>query len=156
MAQKITPSKIVKHARELIIKGIESGENSFVIFDVDGALERLDHYRCQLKSFFPNSSIAYSYKSNNLAQWCQIISGKGLYAEVCSVDEMNLAKRDGFKRIVFDGPLKKTSELLKAIEIGALIEVDNIDECKRLNELCKLHKLTCRIHLRLSHYYDDN
>ncbi|HCU1401628.1 TPA: GNAT family N-acetyltransferase, partial [Escherichia coli] len=127
MAQKITPSKIVKHARELIIKGIESGENSFVIFDVDGALERLDHYRCQLKSFFPNSSIAYSYKSNNLAQWCQIISGKGLYAEVCSVDEMNLAKRDGFKRIVFDGPLKKTSELLKAIEIGALIEVDNID-----------------------------
>ncbi|MFV8147849.1 GNAT family N-acetyltransferase, partial [Enterobacter cloacae complex sp.6722787] len=92
----------------------------------------MDHYRCQLKSFFPNSSIAYSYKSNNLAQWCQIISGKGLYAEVCSVDEMNLAKRDGFKRIVFDGPLKKTSELLKAIEIGALIEVDNIDECKRL------------------------
>lgn len=156
MAQKITPSKIVKHARELIIKGIESGDNSFVIFDVDGALERLEHYRCQLKSFFPNSSIAYSYKSNNLAQWCQIISGKGLYAEVCSVDEMNLAKRDGFKRIVFDGPLKKTSELLKAIEIGALIEVDNIDECKRLNELCKLHKLTCRIHLRLSHYYDDN
>ncbi|EJV7348332.1 GNAT family N-acetyltransferase, partial [Salmonella enterica subsp. enterica serovar Infantis] len=139
MAQKITPSKIVKHARELIIKGIESGDNSFVIFDVDGALERLEHYRCQLKSFFPNSSIAYSYKSNNLAQWCQIISGKGLYAEVCSVDEMNLAKRDGFNRIVFDGPLKKTSELLKAIEIGALIEVDNIDECKRLNELCKLH-----------------
>lgn len=78
MAQKITPSKIVKHARELIIKGIESGDNSFVIFDVDGALERLEHYRCQLKSFFPNSSIAYSYKSNNLAQWCQIISGKGL------------------------------------------------------------------------------
>ncbi|ENX5029288.1 hypothetical protein ACFPQK_004730, partial [Escherichia coli] len=61
-----------------------------------------------------------------------------LYAEVCSVDEMNLAKRDGFNRIVFDGPLKKTSELLKAIEIGALIEVDNIDECKRLNELWKV------------------
>lgn len=55
MAQKITPSKIVKHARELIIKGIESGDNSFVIFDVDGALERLEHYRCQLKSFSPTA-----------------------------------------------------------------------------------------------------
>lgn len=156
MAQKMTPLKIIKHAKELIDKGIESGDNSFVIFDVDDALKRLENYELQLKKIFPKSSIAYSYKSNNLAQWCQIISNHVLYAEVCSIDEMKLARNDGFKRIIFDGPLKMTAELLKAIELGAFVEIDNFNEYERIVELCQQYKLTCCVHVRLSHYYDDN
>lgn len=156
MAQKITPPQIIKHAKKLIDSGIESGEHPFMIFDIDAALERLDSYLSQLKKSFSRCSIAYSYKSNNLAQWCQAISERGLYAEVCSLDEMRLADKDGFKSIVFDGPLKLSSELEKAIELGALVEIDNIDECERLDALCKNKGLQCKVHVRLSHFYDDN
>jgi len=156
MAQKITPYKIIKHAKELIDTGKESGEFPFMIFDIDAALERLDCYLSQLKENFSRYSIAYSYKSNNLAQWCQVVSERGFHAEVCSADEMRLAQIDGFKSIVFDGPLKLSSELIKAIEVGALVEIDNVDECKRLEEICQNKGLQCKIHIRLSHFYDDN
>lgn len=156
MAQKMIPASIVNYAKELTNSGIESGAYPFIIFDIDAATERLRQYLSDISCVFKKYSVAYSYKSNNLAQWCQTLSSLGLKAEVCSSDEFKLAHQDGFREFIFDGPLKLSEELELAVDNNVLIEIDNADECIRLEKICQKKGLKCKVHVRLSHYYDEN
>lgn len=67
----------------------------------------------------------------------KIIHNEGAWAEVASGFEYELARRIGVpgKSIVFNGPYKKKEELEKAIEDGALINIDNESELKLLEEV---------------------
>lgn len=156
MAQKITPPSVIKQINNLIDSGIESGNDPFMIFDIDSAIERVDRYSSDLLKVFEKSTIAYSYKSNHLSRWCQLLCAKGGAAEVCSSDELQLALKDGFKNIFFDGPLKTYKELSLAIENNVIIDIDNIDELLNVRKICEEKKKVAKIKIRLSHYYDDN
>lgn len=90
-----------------------------------------------LNQYYPNSSIAYSVKTNFLPGILKVFLEIGALAEAVSGFEYWLAKRVGFSEnsIIFNGPDKKTSEIEAAIHGGATLNVDNYHELERLGAI---------------------
>ena len=102
-------------------------------------IEKYQYVEKIIKKAYPNSQIAYSFKTNYLPGICQIFKNLGAMAEVVSSFEYNLAKKLGYKggEIIFNGPYKKDEELKLAIQDGALVNIDNFDELKRMKKIVK-------------------
>lgn len=117
-----------------------------------------DKYRHNLNSFldafknrYPRVIAGYSFKTNYLPELCRIAKGEGAFAEVVSEMELELAIKLGFRNIIFNGPIKKKSTLLKAIEYHAVI---NLDAEYEVETVCALKAecpdLQMRIGLRVN------
>ncbi len=158
MAQKIITDAIRQAVKKLIASQWLSSDDPFLLFDLESALQKALRFKTSAATCFSQPEIAYSYKSNSLAMWCQALSKQGFSAEVASMDEMRLALQDGFSpdHIIFDGPLKQDAELRFAVEQGIRIQIDNAEEVTRLHTICRECQIPCAIYVRLSHFYDDN
>lgn len=86
---------------------------------------------------FSNTIIGYSFKTNNLPRVIQHAKERGLYAEVVSSDEYNLAKALGYtpSQIIFNGPVKGKVEFFEAVTNGAIVNVDSHRELEWLKEM---------------------
>ena len=95
--------------------------------------------RDAFRSRYPNTSFAWSYKTNYLNAVCRILRQEGWLAEVVSDFEYQKARKLGFsgRDIVFNGPHKPRSILERAISERALIQIDNWDELNLVETLAK-------------------
>jgi diaminopimelate decarboxylase len=95
--------------------------------------------RDAFRSRYPNTSFAWSYKTNYLNAVCRILRQEGWLAEVVSDFEYQKARKLGFagRDIVFNGPHKPRSILERAISERALIQIDNWDELNLIEKLAK-------------------
>ena len=124
-----------------------------------------DRYRRNVSSFmaaftkrYPKIIAGYSFKTNYVPALCDIARTMGVYAEVVSEMELDLAIQLGFENIIFNGPIKKESTLLKAIDHHAII---NLDAEYEVDTVCRLKQenpdLPMRIGLRVNvHLVDEN
>ena len=61
---------------------------------------------------------------------------------------LRIAKR---KKIIFNGPYKNKDSIIKAIENGVIIHIDNIDELVVINDFLKHRKdLRCNVGIRIN------
>lgn len=111
--------------------------DSFYIVD-------LNKFRCNYRSFlfsfkkrYSNVNIGYSYKTNYMPSLCTIVREEGGYAEVVSDLEYAIARESGVKgeQIIFNGPVKERAVLVKAINEGALINIDSMYEFQLLKKI---------------------
>jgi len=79
---------------------------------------------------YPNVSFGWSYKTNYLKAICGVMHDEGSIAEVVSKMEYQKAKALGMAgdEIVFNGPNKPIDILETAMDDGAMVNVDNLDE----------------------------
>ncbi|MBO4806639.1 MAG: alanine racemase [Paludibacteraceae bacterium] len=86
---------------------------------------------------YPNVQFAWSYKTNYLDGICQLFHDEGSWAEVVSGFEFDKALQNGVpgSQILFNGPSKSKADLLKAVQKGAFIHIDNLDELYLLSEV---------------------
>ena len=79
---------------------------------------------------YPNVTFGWSYKTNYLDAVCAIMHHEGAIAEVVSEMEYAKARALGVpgERIIFNGPYKPLPALAKAVQEGAMIHVDHLDE----------------------------
>lgn len=114
----------------------EFGSPLFVFseHDIRDKARRLRH---AFTSRYPDTSFAWSYKTNYLNAVCQIFRQEGWIAEVVSDFEYEKARNLGFAgdEIVFNGPDKPRAILETAIREGAIVHVDNWDELGTLENL---------------------
>jgi len=68
--------------------------------------------------------VGYSFKTNYVPALCLRAKQLGCYAEVVSDMEMDLAMSLGFENIIFNGPIKRDGALVRAIQVGAIINID--------------------------------
>lgn len=90
-----------------------------------------------LEKKFRNSIVGYSVKTNSVPK-CMMLAGElGVYAEVVSHDEYELALLCGFKKnhIVYNGPMKSKETFLEAIENGAIVNIETKRELDWLYDL---------------------
>ncbi len=101
---------------------------------------------------YPKTRVAYAYKANSLISVLEIVHKEGAWAEVASGYEYDIAKKMGVpgKKIVFNGPYKRREELSRAIEEGALINVDNTNELELISEIASKHEKTIDIGIRIN------
>lgn len=92
-------------------------------------------------------SIAYSFKTNNISYVCRTFKDFGALAEVVSGAEYTFAKSLGYKKreIVFNGPLKDSEAITKALKEGALVNIDNTEELKTVSKIAKNKKVNIGI-----------
>jgi diaminopimelate decarboxylase len=103
---------------------------------------------------YPDVQFAWSYKTNYLNAICRVFHQEGSIAEVVSGFEYEKARRNGVEgsKIIFNGPHKERADLERAVNEGAMIQVDNIDELLLLAEIVRDRRepvpIALRVHLQ--------
>jgi diaminopimelate decarboxylase len=93
--------------------------------------------RDAFSSRYPHVVQAWSYKTNYLRAICAVFHDEGALAEVVSAFEYEKARALGVpgSQIVFNGPHKPLPALRRAVEEGAQIHIDHLDEVHDLEHL---------------------
>jgi len=126
-----------------ILEEIEKNEGpSFYIADLDKFRENFKKLLSTFKKYYPNTNIAYSYKTNYLPQFCKIIKEEGGFAEVVSGMEMKLALKVGnkYNQILFNGPVKEIEYVEELLINGGIVNIDSIYELKKIIDIANKNK----------------
>ena len=96
------------------------------------------------KEYYDSVNIAYSFKTNYIPNFLNIVKNKKGYAEVVSIMELELALKIGFlpQNIFFNGPLNVFEELesqnlkikFKKLSVKNIIKIDS----SQINFKCKI------------------
>jgi diaminopimelate decarboxylase len=117
------------------------------VTDLDAAAARLHAYRAA----FPGALIAYAVKANPDPMLLRRLVAEGAGCEVVTVVELALARRAGCpaERIVMNGVGKRDEEIHLALEAGALVNVESLDELAAVLRIAAGHEAP-HIGLRLN------
>lgn len=97
----------------------------FYLMDEEMYIKNITAFQEAFSRKYDKLIIGYSFKTNYVPALCKIAKEAGCYAEVVSEMEYSLAKRIGFDKIIFNGPIKKTVSLKKALADKAIINIDS-------------------------------
>ncbi len=104
------------------------------IVDLDAARAALDGLSEAFRAHWPETTVAYSYKTNRLVALLAVMAEDGAGADVVCEAEYLLAREviglDG-ANIIVNGPAKSARLLDMAGDDGALVVVDTADELDR-------------------------
>lgn len=126
----------------------------FYLFDEEGFVNNYRKLEDTFKKVYPNYRISYSYKTNYTPFICQLVKSLGGYAEVVSDMEYTLAKKLGYanSQIVYNGP-SKGDEMYEHLESHGILNLDSLDEAKRVVAYCKVHaekQYTCGVRINMN------
>ncbi len=112
---------------EDIIK--EYGTPVYILFE-DKIRERARYVKEKAKSIIKNIKVAYSYKANNFREVCRVFHEENLLSEVVTLHELGIAEDLGVpgESIIFNGPKKDERGIARAMEMGALLNIDSLEE----------------------------
>jgi diaminopimelate decarboxylase len=93
--------------------------------------------RKAFKAVYPDTTFAWSYKTNYLTAVCNIFHQEGWIAEVVSDFEYRKAEQAGIagRDIIYNGPHKSRASLEHALRQGALVQIDNWDELGLIEQI---------------------
>lgn len=109
------------------------------------------------RSRYPETVVAYSYKTNYVSGICAILHQEGAWAEVVSGFEMEHARALGMPgpQIIYNGPHKPFECLLEAAHQRVRVNVDNLEELSDLEEVAKRLKHPVKIGIRVNMRLND-
>lgn len=118
---------------------VESFGSPLFVFSERALRAKAKSQREAFRSRYPDTSFAWSFKTNYLDAICQILREEEWIAEVVSDFEYQKARKLGFegKDIVFNGPYKPRPILERAVAEGAMIQIDNWDELSVIEDLVR-------------------
>ena len=112
-----------------------------------------------LDMYWPNYKIGYSFKTNSLPWIVEYMKDFGVYAEVVSKDEYEVAKKLKFEnKVIYNGPVKSKETFCEAVEKGCIInidskrEVDWLIEWKKNNPEKSINSIGIRVNFDLERY----
>jgi diaminopimelate decarboxylase len=106
----------------------------FYILDLEQFNRNYQNFLAAFQSIYPNSQIAYSYKTNYTPRLCQLTEQMHGYAEVVSGMEYDLALKIGVapERIIFNGPYKQAHDIERALLNHSIVNIDSTYEVKHI------------------------
>ena len=113
-----------------------------------------ESYRELHKAFsnrYPDVQLAWSYKTNYLKAICAVFHQEGAIAEVVSDFEYEKARAMGIpgSDIIFNGPYKQPEALERAMDEGAKIQIDNMDELLSLIHIAEQKQQQINVAIRI-------
>ncbi|WP_164841789.1 diaminopimelate decarboxylase family protein [Sinorhizobium meliloti] len=114
----------------------DTHETPLFVYDEAYFTERIRDFFAVWKRHFSGGEVYLSYKTNYMPRLCRIAHEIGLGADVVSGYELEHAiKLKATDRAVFNGPLKRVTELRRAAIAGVGINVDLKEELVALQHL---------------------
>lgn len=110
------------------------------------------------RKFYPETYIAYSYKTNYTPRLCRMVDDMGGYAEVVSDMELEIARRIGvpYSKVHFNGPVKNFEAVREVILGGGIVNLDDYVEVPAITELAAQHPdMTINVGLRCNFQIND-
>ncbi len=110
------------------------------------------------RSYYPQTYIAYSYKTNYIPRLCKLVDELGGYAEIVSDMEYEITKRLGIatSKIHFNGPYKKPETIREIILGGGTVNLDDYAEVADIKALANAYpEKTINIGLRCNFTIND-
>ena len=143
---------------QLIRRLDDSYGTPFYIMDPDKYRQNINGFINAFKRKYDKIIAGYSFKTNYVPALCNIAKDEGCFAEVVSDMEYALAKKLGFNKIIFNGPIKRAAVLTQAIEDEAIINLDSEYEVDAVCNYKEQHpsiglKVGMRININLT---DEN
>jgi diaminopimelate decarboxylase len=131
----------------LLAEAAERWGTPLYVTDLDLAAERLRAY----VDAFPGALIAYAVKANPDPHLLRRLVAEGAGCEVVTAVELALARRAGCppERLVMNGVGKRDEEVHLALEAGALVNAESLDELVALIRIAAGHDAP-RVGLRLN------
>lgn len=114
---------------------------------LDEGMEKLHQ---AIAHYWPNTIIAYSFKTNSLPWVLAYMKEQGIYAEVVSEDEYELAEQIGFQKIIYNGPVKGKESFLRACKNGHVINLDAWRELEWLREAASKSIKSIKVGIRVN------
>ncbi len=123
----------------------------------DALRKNIRGFLSAFRSRYPETAVAYSYKTNYVSGICAILHQEGAWAEVVSGFEMEHARALGVAgpRIVYNGPCKPFEHLLDAARQGVRVNVDNLEELSDLEEVARQLRRPVKIGIRVNMRLND-
>lgn len=152
---KLLEKKNIRH-RCLMERINYSSDLSTPCFVIDKKefLQSIVGFQMALHSYFSNTIVGYSVKTNSLPFCLKVAKQLDTFAEVVSYDEYELAKRCGYEinKIIYNGPMKTKETFLEAITNGAFVNIETKRELEWLHELPseKSFKIGIRLNINIS------
>lgn len=105
-------------------------ETPYFLLDLQKLEKNLHGMQDAFKAAWPNFLIGYSFKTNNLPWLVSWMKKQGVWAEVVSTPEYELAKYVGFaeNRIIFNGPNKGFEAMGNVLKAGGIVNLDSFQE----------------------------
>ncbi|MBN2054035.1 diaminopimelate decarboxylase [bacterium] len=109
------------------------------------------------QAHYPDTIIAWSYKTNYLSSICSVFRTEGAWAEVVSGFEYGIARDLGIpgQEIIFNGPHKTDEELFQAMGADARVNADSFEELEQLKavarKLDRRLEIGIRVNVRLNY-----
>ena len=118
------------------IRNIE-GDYPFYIFDQT----ILQNELVKLKNSFNKypTQIGYSYKTNYMYPLVKFLDNNGVFAELVSAFEVEIAERYGIdlRNMILNGPVKSYESIKKILNAGGLVNADSYDDLNLIKTVCK-------------------
>lgn len=118
--------------------GCKFGE-SFYILDSQQFAENYQELLTAFRDIYPNSQIAYSYKTNYSPKLCKLVNQYGGLAEVVSDMEYKIALKVGVKHqnIMFNGPYKNADAVKQLLLNGGTVNIDSNYDLKIILDIAE-------------------
>lgn len=115
--------------------------DSFYILHTKKCENNFEELLSAFRSIYPNTDIAYSYKTNYTPWLGTYFNSLGGYAEVVSQMEYDLAVRIGVppQKIIYNGPLKYARDIERAILSGSIVNLDALSEVRIVQAIALRH-----------------
>lgn len=124
-------------------------ETPFFLIERDLLDRNILDFQQALRTYWPNSKLAYSIKTNSLPWLLRYLRGWGILAEAVSDEEYYLALLCGYtdRELVYNGPIKSSGLLQQALRSGAYV---NLDSARDLEALGGTSTLIGRVGIRVN------
>jgi diaminopimelate decarboxylase len=116
-------------------------------------LSNINKFKTAFKKYPGGFQLYYSVKTNPIIGILKILKNNGVDAEICSHSDFAAAVAAGFKgeRMIYDGLVKSDQDLERAIlENIKIINIESVDEARRLALLAKKYKKIIDVGIRLA------
>ena len=156
--QKDQSSKVIVPTLEYL-RAIEREQGgSFYLLDTRQFTDNFNELLTTFRQYYPDTYIAYSYKTNYTPRLCQIVDQLGGYAEVVSGMEYEITKRLGIatNKVHFNGPYKDMNAVREIILGGGIVNIDDYSEAPGIIALAEANPgKTIQIGLRCNFPIND-
>jgi diaminopimelate decarboxylase len=109
----------------------------FYLLDLERFKKNYAEFLGAFRAIYPNTNLAYSYKTNYTPRLCKIVDLLEGYAEVVSRMEYDLALQIGVSppKIIFNGPVKFEEDIKTALLNGSIVNLDSPSEILMIEAL---------------------